>query len=326
MRILVTGGAGFIGSHFARLLAKQHSSVIESIVILDKLTYAGRKENLVDILIKENVEFIQGDICNPRTVELAISKVDSVINFAAESHVDRSIQSSAEFIYSNVSGVQVLLDAIKSSKRKIRFVQVSTDEVYGSINTGSWTEDAPLLPNSPYSASKAGGELLARSYQRTHGLDVAITRCSNNYGTHHFPEKLIPLFITNLLEGKKVPIYGSGINVRDWLHVDDHCRGIFQVLVNGKSGEVYNIGGGRELSNLEITKSILEAMDASESSIEYVEDRKGHDFRYSVDWSKINRELGYEPKVRFEDGLLETIEWYRNNREWWEPLKRRAGL
>ena len=326
MRILVTGGAGFIGSHFARLLAKQDSSVIESTVILDKLTYAGRKENLVDILIQKNVEFIQGDICDPRTVELAVSKVDSVINFAAESHVDRSIQSSAEFIHSNVSGVQILLDAIKSSKRKIRFVQVSTDEVYGSINTGSWTEDAPLLPNSPYSASKAGGELLARSYHRTHGLDVVVTRCSNNYGTHHFPEKLIPLFITNLLEGKKVPVYGSGLNVRDWLHVDDHCRGIFQVLMNGKSGDVYNIGGGRELNNLEITKFILDAMDADESLIEYVEDRKGHDFRYSVDWSKINRELGYEPKVRFEDGLMETIEWYRNNQEWWEPLKRRAGL
>ena len=326
MRILVTGGAGFIGSHFARLLARQESSGIESIVILDKLTYAGRKENLTDILLKENVEFIQGDICDPRIVESAISKVDYVVNFAAESHVDRSIGSAAEFVETNVSGVQVLLDAIKASKRKIRFVQVSTDEVYGSINTGSWNEDAPLLPNSPYSASKAGGELLARAYQRTHGLDVVITRCSNNYGNHHFPEKLIPLFITNLLEGKKVPIYGSGSNVRDWLHVDDHCRGIFQVLMNGRSGEVYNIGGGRELNNLEITKSILDAMDASESSIEYVEDRKGHDFRYSVDWSKINRELGYEPKVNFEDGLKETIEWYRNNREWWEPLKRRAGL
>jgi dTDP-glucose 4,6-dehydratase len=326
MRILVTGGAGFIGSHFARLLARQEASGIESIVILDKLTYAGRKENLTDILIKENVEFIQGDICDPRIVAAAISKVDSVVNFAAESHVDRSIGSAAEFVETNVSGVQVLLDAIKASKRKIRFVQVSTDEVYGSINTGSWDEDAPLLPNSPYSASKAGGELLARAYQRTHGLDVVITRCSNNYGNHHFPEKLIPLFITNLLEGKKVPIYGSGSNVRDWLHVDDHCRGIFQVLMNGRSGEVYNIGGGRELNNLEITKSILDTMDASESSIEYVEDRKGHDFRYSVDWSKINRELGYEPKVNFEDGLKETIEWYRNNREWWEPLKRRAGL
>jgi dTDP-glucose 4,6-dehydratase len=183
-----------------------------------------------------------------------------------------------------------------------------------------------LLPNSPYSASKAGGELLARAYHRTHGMDVVITRCSNNYGTHHFPEKLIPLFITNLLEGKKVPVYGNGKNVRDWLHVDDHCRGIHAALMKGKSGEVYNIGGGRELTNLEITHLILEAMGADESSIEYVEDRKGHDLRYSVDWSKINRELGYEPQVKFEDGLRDTIEWYRNNRAWWEPLKKRAGL
>jgi len=326
MKILVTGGAGFIGSRFAALLFQQEHSNIESVVILDKLTYAGTKTNLSRILENTYVEFIQGDICDQGLVEFVLQKVDYVVNFAAESHVDRSIQSSAEFIQTNVTGVQVLLDAIKASKRKIRFVQVSTDEVYGSINVGSWTEDAPLLPNSPYSASKAGGELLARSYHRTHGLDVVITRCSNNYGTHHFPEKLIPLFITNLLEGKKVPVYGAGLNVRDWLHVDDHCRGIFQVLINGKSGEVYNIGGGRELNNLEITKFILNAMNADESSIEYVEDRKGHDFRYSVDWSKIKQELGYEPKVKFEDGLKETIEWYRNNREWWEPLKRRAGL
>ena len=326
MKILLTGGAGFIGSRFATFLLQQEYSNIESVVILDKLTYAGTKTNLLKILEIKNVEFIQGDICDQSLVDLVLQKIDTIINFAAESHVDRSIQSSAEFIQTNITGVQVLLDAIKASKRKIRFLQVSTDEVYGSITTGSWSEDAPLLPNSPYSASKAGGELLASAYHRTHGLDVVITRCSNNYGTHHFPEKLIPLFVTNLLEGKKVPVYGSGLNVRDWLHVDDHCRGIFQVLMNGKSGEVYNIGGGRELNNLEITKLILNAMDASESSIEYVEDRKGHDFRYSVDWSKIKQELGYEPKVKFEDGLKETIEWYRNNREWWEPLKRRAGL
>jgi dTDP-glucose 4,6-dehydratase len=222
-----------------------------------------------------------------------------------------------------MAGVQVLLDAIKSSGRKIRFVQVSTDEVYGSIEEGSWDENCPLLPNSPYSASKAGGELLARSYHRTHGMDVVITRCSNNYGTHHFPEKLIPLFITNLLEGKKVPVYGNGKNVRDWLHVDDHCRGIHAALMKGKAGEVYNIGGGRELNNLEITDLILKAMGADESSIEYVEDRKGHDIRYSVDWTKINRELGYEPQVTFEDGLRETIKWYRENEAWWKPLKNR---
>jgi dTDP-glucose 4,6-dehydratase len=323
MRILVTGGAGFIGSHFARFLARQESSGMESIVILDKLTYAGRKENLTDILLKENVEFIQGDICDPRIVESAISKVDYVVNFAAESHVDRSIGSAAEFVETNVSGVQVLLDAMKVSEHKIRFVQVSTDEVYGSIDTGSWDENCALLPNSPYSASKAGGELLARAYHRTHGLDVVVTRCSNNYGTHHFPEKLIPLFITNLIEGKKVPLYGTGLNVRDWLHVDDHCRGIYAALMNGRSGEVYNIGGGRELTNNDITTLILDAMGADESSIEYVEDRKGHDHRYSVDWTKINRELGYEPQVKFEDGLKETIQWYRDNEAWWKPLKNR---
>jgi dTDP-glucose 4,6-dehydratase len=220
-------------------------------------------------------------------------------------------------------GVQVLLDAIKASGRQIRFLQVSTDEVYGSIESGSWTEEWPLQPNSPYSASKASGELLARSFFKTHGVDVVITRCSNNYGTHHFPEKLIPLFITNLIEGKKVPVYGDGKNVRDWLHVDDHCDGIFKVLANGKAGEVYNIGGGRELNNLEITELIFNEMGASKFSIEYVEDRKGHDFRYSVDWTKINRELGYEPRVKFEDGLRETIQWYRNNEKWWKPLKNR---
>jgi dTDP-glucose 4,6-dehydratase len=226
-------------------------------------------------------------------------------------------------VRTNIAGVQVILDGIKQSGRQIRFLQVSTDEVYGSILEGSWDETCPILPNSPYSASKAGGELFARSYHRTHGLDVVITRCSNNYGPYHFPEKLIPLFITNLLEGKKVPVYGSGKNVRDWLHVDDHCRGIYSVLMNGRSGEVYNIGGGRELSNNEITSLILEALELDETSIEYVEDRKGHDLRYSVDWTKISRELGYEPQVNFEDGLKETIQWYRDHEAWWKPLKNR---
>ena len=235
-------------------------------------------------------------------------------------------RSAAEFVETNVGGVQVLLDAIKASGRRIRFVQVSTDEVYGSIDSGSWTEQWPLMPNSPYSATKAGGELLARAYHRTHGLEVVITRCSNNYGSHHFPEKLIPLFVTNLLEGKKVPVYGNGKNVRDWLHVDDHCRGIHKVLMNGRAGEVYNIGGGRELTNNEITSLILAAMGKDDSSIEYVEDRKGHDLRYSVDWTKIKNELGYEPQVKFEDGLRETIQWYRDNEAWWKPLKERAGL
>jgi len=321
MRLLVTGGAGFIGSNFVRKVFDQTLTGFSRITVLDKLTYAGSKNNLKLVQQEENYSFFNGDILDPKLVNSLLSEVDAVINFAAESHVDRSIQSSAEFVNTNVTGVQVLLDAIKASNRRIRFVQVSTDEVYGSINSGSWDENAPLLPNSPYSASKAGGELLARAYHRTHELDVVITRCSNNYGTHHFPEKLIPLFITNLLEGKKVPVYGTGHNVRDWLHVDDHCRGIYAVLMNGRPGEVYNIGGGRELTNHEITTLILHAMGADESSIEYVEDRKGHDLRYSVDWAKINRELGYEPQVKFEDGLKETIQWYRDNEAWWKPLK-----
>jgi len=323
---MVTGGAGFIGSNFTRMVFDANRAGIKSVLVLDKLTYAGVPSNLNPVTGQGGYKFVKGDIGDFEQVSSLLNEVDAVVNFAAESHVDRSIGSTAEFVETNVAGVQVLLDAIKASGRKIRFVQVSTDEVYGSIESGSWDEDCPLLPNSPYSSTKAGGELLARSYHRTHGLDVVITRCSNNYGTHHFPEKLIPLFITNLIEGKKVPVYGNGQNVRDWLHVDDHCRGIYAALMNGKSGEVYNIGGGRELTNLEITHLILEAMGADESSIEYVEDRKGHDLRYSVDWTKINRELGYEPQVKFEDGLRDTIEWYRNNRAWWEPLKQRAGL
>ena len=323
LKILVTGAAGFIGSNFVRLIAKDDLEGISSVKVLDKLTYAGVKSNLDLAENLSRYEFVQGDICDPKVVTDVLKEVDAVINFAAESHVDRSISGANDFVQTNIVGVQVLLDAIKASDREIRFLQVSTDEVYGSIESGSWTEEWPLQPNSPYSASKASGELLARSYNKTHGMDVVITRCSNNYGTHHFPEKLIPLFITNLIEGKKVPVYGTGENIRDWLHVDDHCRGIHSVLMRGRSGEVYNIGGGRELTNNEITTLILEAMGADESSIEYVEDRKGHDLRYSVDWTKINRELGYEPKVKFEDGLRETIEWYRNNESWWKPLKNR---
>ena len=323
MRVLVTGGAGFIGSNFVRMVARGELQDISTVQVLDKLTYAGVKENLRDIGRIPRYAFIQGDICDPKQLSALISEIDAVINFAAESHVDRSIAGAADFVQTNVVGVQVILDAIKASGRPIRFLQISTDEVYGSIEEGSWNEEWPLQPNSPYSASKASGELLARSYNRTHGMDVVVTRCSNNYGTHHFPEKLIPLFITNLIEGKKVPVYGTGENVRDWLHVDDHCRGVYQVLMNGRAGEVYNIGGGRELTNNEITNLIIDAMGADETSIKYVEDRKGHDLRYSVDWSKINRELGYEPQVKFEDGLRETIQWYRDNEAWWKPLKNR---
>jgi dTDP-glucose 4,6-dehydratase len=321
LRILITGAAGFIGSNFARRAILKSENQITKVIAFDKLTYAGSLENLTEIQQNPKFEFVLGDICDPVITAEIINEIDAVINFAAESHVDRSISGASDFVQTNIVGVQVLLDAIKASGKKIRFLQVSTDEVYGSIESGSWTEEWPLQPNSPYSASKASGELLARSYNRTHGMDVVITRCSNNYGTHHFPEKLIPLFITNLIEGKKVPVYGTGKNVRDWLHVDDHCRGIYAVLMKGKSGEVYNIGGGRELTNNEITSLILEAMGADESSIEYVEDRKGHDLRYSVDWTKINRELDYEPQVKFEDGLKATIQWYRNNEAWWKPLK-----
>ncbi len=321
MRLLVTGGAGFIGSNFVRRVLSAKTSDITSITVLDKLTYAGVLENLDPVSKLENFKFIQGDICDFQLVTKLLEDVDAVVNFAAESHVDRSIDGAMDFVQTNIVGVQVLLDAIKNSNKKIRFVQVSTDEVYGSIASGSWTEDSPLLPNSPYSASKAGGELLARAYFKTHNLDVVITRCSNNYGPYHFPEKMIPLFITNLLEGKKVPLYGDGLNVRDWLHVDDHCNGILKVLLNGRSGEIYNIGGGSELNNLELTNIILKAMGKDASSIEYVEDRKGHDLRYSVNHQKITNELGYQPQVDFSDGLAETIKWYKENRAWWETLK-----
>jgi dTDP-glucose 4,6-dehydratase len=321
MKLLITGAAGFVGSNFARMIANGKLQGISNLKVLDKLTYAGVKENIKEVENLRGYEFIQGDICDPSLVRELIAGVDAVINFAAESHVDRSITSAMDFVQTNIIGVYTLLESIKASKRQIRFLQVSTDEVFGSIAEGSWTEDWPLQPNSPYSASKACGELLIRSYNITHGLDTVVTRCSNNYGTHQFPEKLIPLFITNLLEGKKVPVYGTGNHIRDWLHVDDHCRGIYQVLMRGLPGEVYNIGGGRELTNLEITNLILGAMGADESAIEFVEDRKGHDFRYSIDFSKINRELGYEPEIKFEVGLSETIQWYRDNEAWWKPLK-----
>ena len=321
MKLLVTGGAGFIGSNFVRRVLSAKSSEITSITVIDKLTYAGVLENLDSVSKLENFRFIQGDICDFQLVTKLLADVDAVVNFAAESHVDRSIDGAMDFVQTNIVGVQVLLDAIKNSNKKIRFVQISTDEVYGSIASGSWTEDSPLLPNSPYSASKAGGELLARAYFKTHNLDVLITRCSNNYGPYHFPEKMIPLFITNLLEGKKVPLYGDGLNVRDWLHVDDHCDGILKVLLKGRSGEIYNIGGGSELNNLELTNLILNAMGTDSSAIEYVEDRKGHDFRYSVNHQKISNELGYKPQVDFSDGLAETIKWYKENRTWWKNLK-----
>jgi len=251
--------------------------------------------------------------------------VDAIVHFAAESHVDRSVRDASAFVETNVLGTQRLLDAALRAKTP-RFVHVSTDEVYGSIEEGSWDEQRPLEPNSPYSASKAGSDLLARSYYRTHGMNVSITRCSNNYGRYHFPEKLIPLFVTNLIDGKHVPLYGEGNNVRDWLHVDDHCRGIALVLSGGRAGEIYNIGGGTELTNKELTQLLLDHTGTDWSFVDRVEDRLGHDLRYSVDISKIQSELGYEPQVPFEAGLADVVQWYRDNRQWWEPLKDKAAL
>ena len=325
MNILVTGGAGFIGSNFVRMALQNKFPNFEvtKLTVLDLLTYAGDKENLKPIQDDSRFEFVKGDIRDLNLATKLMSNHEYVVHFAAESHVDRSIEGGSEFVSTNVMGTQVLLDAARNSNVK-RFLHVSTDEVYGSISEGSWPEDHPLLPNSPYSASKAGSDLLVRAYNRTHKLDTVITRCSNNYGHYQFPEKVMPLFITNILEGKKVPLYGNGLNIRDWLHVDDHCRGIALALVKGRSGEVYNIGGGTELTNIELTHKILKAMNVGEDFIQPVEDRKGHDLRYSVDISKISKELGYKPEVDFDKGLQETINWYKNNESWWRRHKQSA--
>ena len=319
MRILITGGAGFIGSNFVRRIVDGSYSGFSSVTVLDKLTYAGTLTNLLG-LSADSFKFVKGDICDPELVQRLTREHDLVVNFAAESHVDRSINGARDFVLTNVLGTQTLLDAVKSSNVKT-YLQVSTDEVYGSIEKGSWPETDPLMPNSPYAASKASADLVCRSYYKTHGLDIRVTRCSNNYGRNQFPEKVIPLFVTNIIDNLKVPVYGSGLNVRDWLHVDDHCFGIYLALTKGTAGEVYNIGGGTELTNIELTKKILSLMGSDDSSIDYVEDRKGHDLRYSVDISKITRELGYEPRINWETGLRETIEWYSANEAWWRPLK-----
>ena len=320
MRLLVTGGAGFIGSNFVRRIVNGTYSGVSQLTVLDKLTYAGTLKNL-EMLPADSFEFIKGDIANPDLISDLTKRHDAIVNFAAESHVDRSITGARDFIETNVLGVQNLLAASLHNQVSV-FVQVSTDEVYGSISEGSWSEEYPLLPNSPYSASKASADLICRSYNRTFGMDIRVTRCSNNYGPHQFPEKVIPLFVTNLIDNGKVPLYGNGLNVRDWLHVDDHCDGIYSVLSEGKSGNIYNIGGGRELTNRELTEIILRKFDRDESSIEYVTDRLGHDLRYSVSHEKITRELGYMPKINFEDGIEETIEWYKRNESWWRPLKK----
>ena len=318
MRLLVTGGAGFIGSNYIRMLVNGELKGISKIIVLDKLTYSGNKQNLID-LDSSSYEFIQGDICDTDLVLKLSKQVDSIVNFAAESHVDRSIDSSTEFVQTNVSGTHTLLESARKNNLST-FLQISTDEVYGSILEGSWDEDFPLQPNSPYAASKASADLISQAYHRTYGMDVRITRCSNNYGPYQYPEKVIPLFITNLIKGKKVPLYGQGSNIRDWLHVTDHCRGIHLVLTKGKPGDVFNIGGGRELSNIELTRIILKAIGASEESIERVADRLGHDFRYSLSIEKITKQIGYKPVVDFESGISQTIEWYKSNQEWWKPL------
>ena len=327
MRVLVTGGAGFIGSHYVRsvLGGAWGLTAPDEVVVLDKFTYAGNIENLTPVLHDPRLRVVEGDIVDRHAVDGLMGEVDAVVHFAAESHVDRSILGAADFVVTNVVGTQTLLDsALRHGVEK--FVHVSTDEVYGSIEHGSWDEEQPLEPNSPYSASKASSDLVARAYFRTHGLPVCITRCSNNYGPYQFPEKVIPLFVTNLTDGLSVPLYGEGANVRDWLHVDDHCRGIHLVLEGGRPGETYNIGGGTELTNKELTGLLLEATGSDWDRVERVTDRLGHDRRYSVDITKISAELGYQPRVPFEQGLGETVAWYRENRAWWEPLKARAAL
>jgi dTDP-glucose 4,6-dehydratase len=323
MRVVVTGGAGFIGSHYVRqVISGAYPAYADAeVTVLDKLTYAGNLANLAEVDTSARLHFVRGDICDPETVRSVLAGADVVVHFAAESHVDRSIEGSAEFVLTNVLGTQILLQgALDAGVGK--FVHVSTDEVYGSIDVGSWAEDHPLEPNSPYSASKASSDLLARAFHRTHGLPVCVTRCSNNYGPYQFPEKVIPLFVTNLIDGKQVPLYGDGQNVRDWLHVDDHCQGIQLVAESGRPGEVYNIGGGTELTNRELTELLLAATGSDWSSVRQVADRKGHDRRYSVDIAKISAELGYQPRRSFTDGLEATVRWYEKNRSWWEPLKR----
>ena len=321
MNILVTGGAGFIGSHYVRSLLTGGYPGYENaaVTVLDKLTYAGNLSNLAPVAEHPQYRFVHGDIADPDMLAKVVPGHDVVVNFAAETHVDRSIADPTAFLRSNVIGVQCLLEAARAAQVRT-VVHISTDEVYGSIDAGSWPETDPLLPNSPYSAAKAGGDLLCRSYHRTYGMDVRVTRCSNNYGPYQYPEKVIPLFVTNLIDGQQVPLYGDGGNVRDWLHVDDHCRGIQLVLEKGSPGEVYNIGGGTELSNKELTALLLDACGVDWSMVRPVADRPGHDRRYSVDIGKI-AQLGYAPQVDFSTGLAETVAWYRAHEDWWRPLK-----
>ena len=321
MRLLITGVAGFIGSRFAEVMLEQGPALgYDEFVLVDALTYSGRLENVEAVLPDPRVRFIHASINDAAAMDAAMEGVNAVVHLAAESHVDRSIAGAAPFFVTNVLGTQQLLESARRSGVQ-RFVHVSTDEVYGSIDEGSWREDHILEPNSPYSASKAGSDLAALAYHSTFGMHVSVTRCSNNYGPRQFPEKVIPLFVSNLVDGLTVPLYGDGLNVRDWLHVDDHCQGISLVLAGGRAGEIYNIGGGTELTNVELTHRILQLCGVGEDRIVRVADRLGHDRRYSVDCTKISTELGYAPRVPFAEGLASTVAWYQANEAWWRPLK-----
>jgi len=317
-RVLVTGGAGFIGSNFARHLAARRPDW--EIVVLDKLTYAGRRENLADLEGRRGFSFVQGDIADREAVAAVLPGCAYVVNFAAETHVDRSLYDAGSFIQTDVYGTFVLLEEARRASGLRMFVQISTDEVYGSVESGSSRETDALMPRNPYSASKAGADRLAYSYFATYGLPVIVTRASNNYGPYQYPEKVIPLFVTHALDGVPVPLYGDGMNVRDWLHVDDHCRAVDMLLEGGRPGETYNIGGGNEVRNIDLTRRILELVGRPESLIRPVADRPGHDRRYSLDCAKL-RAMGWAPQVPFEDGLRRTVEWYRAHQAWWRPIK-----
>lgn len=318
MNLLITGGAGFIGSNFIRYILNRYPDY--RVINLDKLTYAGNLENLRDIESNDRYGFVKGDICDEKIVDRLISRrPDAIINFAAESHVDRSIMGAQDFIKTDVLGTQVLLEAAKKYSID-KFIQISTDEVYGSIRAGSFTENSPLKPNSPYSASKTAGDLMVRAYHRTYGLPVLITRSSNNFGPYQYPEKLIPLFVTNLLENKKVPVYGDGQQVRDWLYVIDNCSGIDTVLHYGKIGEIYNIGAGNERANLEVIEIMLDQLNKNKSYLEYVKDRPGHDRRYSINSDKL-KSLGWRSRYDFQEAMEKTVQWYKDNLNWWQPLK-----